>query len=461
MSCNFSWDRMPINQYNISDFDETVRVNRLHAVSVLEETLDRTTLASPTKVYDFNQELELLMHGSGAFKKVSGDVDVEDQDLQQKTLFYSPCIPAAARDDDSSNTYQSFNRSPSSDSSYECSRSDSCTSIDSAYSPTMSSAVPVTTTIGRQTPPVSHGVQSDIEYIDGNAFSQAQSVRDCYLKQLDGTGESQRIATEEITVTTETCDDNLDKNMPQFRVCEMPPNNSTTRIAMIDDSNSYPDLLDAVEFGSFEERASSFQSEFAYFSRSSHTVLTEDHVGTPLEDDFRHNSGLSSTEWGALFSPVSTTPSMNRDQKINLMDPIDFRPRPRSYQYGGAAQYQQVAEREAAKKAFRKSFAGIIRKETNWSTPSAPPPLGPPNLAVITDIPYGSTNNGSNISPLTPKKVGKIRNKRQSPCYILDTRAPDSLGFVNYDARDGSMLMAAVAPSGNNRRRPGRRISSA
>lgn len=57
------------------------------------------------------------------------------------------------------------------------------------------------------------------------------------------------------------------------------------------------------------------------------------------------------------------------------------------------------------------------------------------------------------------KNSHKLRNKasesnlksrsKNSPSYLLDSREPDSNGFVNYDARDSQVIMAAVAPSGN------------
>uniref|UniRef100_A0A060THY2 ARAD1D34870p n=1 Tax=Blastobotrys adeninivorans TaxID=409370 RepID=A0A060THY2_BLAAD len=89
----------------------------------------------------------------------------------------------------------------------------------------------------------------------------------------------------------------------------------------------------------------------------------------------------------------------------------------------------------------------------------------PSNLAIPRDptrLPSQSEHIGKRSSTSVPSRklrnrgsVGKMkqRPKHSSPSYLLDQRLPDDNGFVNYDHQDGSIIMAAVAPSGNCRRR--------
>lgn len=80
-------------------------------------------------------------------------------------------------------------------------------------------------------------------------------------------------------------------------------------------------------------------------------------------------------------------------------------------------------------------------------TISAPPPPRPPP-PPITRLHRKSSAVGKELK--TKSSSTSLRNRaKTSPSYLLDKRPPDSTGFVNYDARDGHVIMSAVAPSGN------------
>ncbi|CAN6601593.1 hypothetical protein TRVA0_001S10594 [Trichomonascus vanleenenianus] len=99
--------------------------------------------------------------------------------------------------------------------------------------------------------------------------------------------------------------------------------------------------------------------------------------------------------------------------------------------------------------------------------PSAPfqvPPIPPqPSPITSTGYPPGSSTMATGLEAALKQSKRKSRakagtgarqrSKYTSPSYLLDKRPPDQNGFVNYDHQDGKIIMSAVAPSGNCRRK--------
>lgn len=89
-----------------------------------------------------------------------------------------------------------------------------------------------------------------------------------------------------------------------------------------------------------------------------------------------------------------------------------------------------------------------IQQPPTSAAPTINTPLPRPPPPPITRLHRKSSAVGKELK--TKSSSTSLRNRaKTSPSYLLDKRPPDSTGFVNYDARDGHVIMSAVAPSGN------------
>lgn len=456
MSYISSWNQVSVNEHDASGL-EGAPVSSSPAIPVIEEELGGTAITPPTKLYDFHKELESWISGSSAFIQSSKGMDIKKLESSVEELDRCTDTSVSTPNDILLKMGQSYNFSPSWASSYECSRTDSCTSVDSIYSPNTSSVV-LETTVDGWNHSMNCNSKSNVQYYKNNAYLQEQNHTYHHSQRPTDIGQGQLFMVDEIAVSAAEPEDN--KEIHEFRACGATLDLSTSRVGGIDDWSSYPNSLGHTNIENLQEQAHNFHEEIQYLSSPISTAMTQNNVCNIAKEDCTHHSSLSETQWNELFSPVTASSSIATSQTQSLMDPIVLHPRPKSYQNGSTAHYLRAAEREAAKRASRKPSGSIGRRSASWSSSTDSPSLCFSSLTITTDMPNVALTNAPTISPVTPKKVSKIRTKKQSPCYILDARAPDSLGFVNYDARDGSMLMAAVAPSGNNRRKPGCRTSS-